>query len=104
MVPAYLLPYEANLLTKLKSIKDRHDKKKRHQLDGYFTRSQVAGWYSLSIKTLERWDKEGKLVPKRINGIRYYTEAQRNQVPQILMTNQSPKIKGLIASYNLSLT
>lgn len=102
MVPAYLLPYHVNLITQLRTLKNVQDKKKRHQLDGYFTVSQVASWYNLSRKTLERWDRQGLLVPKRINGIRYYTEAQKEEVKEILLNSQYPKFKKLFAPYRLS--
>jgi DNA-binding transcriptional MerR regulator len=59
--------------------------------------------YGLSRKTFERWDKEGKLVPERINGIRYYNEKQKQIVPKILFQNNSPKMKALLASSHLAL-
>lgn len=102
VIPTYLIPYQPSILADLKKVKDKQAMKKKHQLDGYFTRSQVANWFNISVKTLERWDKNGKLVPKRINGYRYYSESQRDQVPGILMANQSPKIKCLLSSHTLA--
>ena len=103
LVPTYLLPYEVNLMSDLRRLKDEQESKKLHRLNGYFTISQLRKAYGLSRKTFERWDKEGKLVPKRINGIRYYTEQQKQAVPHILLQNNSPKIKSLLASPRFAL-
>lgn len=102
LVPAYLIPYETSTINDLRQLKNLQERRKLHQIEGYFTRSQLTKEYSISTKTLERWGNEGKLVPKRINGIRYYSENQVRQVPLILKENQSPKIKGLMARYNPS--
>jgi len=100
VIPAYLLPYQTSIISELRQLKGLQEKRRFHQLDGFYTRSQAAQMFNISTKTLARWDKEGKLIPKRIDGIRYYTEGQVNQVPFILRDNQSPKIKGLLARYN----
>lgn len=99
-IPAYLLPYETSTITELKKLKGLQEKRKLHQMDGFYTRSQAAQRFPVSTRTLARWEMDGKLVPTRIKGIRYYTEDQVNQIPFILRDNQSPKIKGLLARYN----
>ncbi len=103
LVPTYLLPYEINLMSDLRRLKHEQESKKLHRLKGYYTISQLNKEYGLSRKTFERWDKEGKLVPERINGIRYYTEEQKRSVPNILFQNNSPKLRALLASTRLAL-
>lgn len=46
-----------------------------------YTISEAAEKLGLSVKTLQRWDREGKLVPNRTpSNRRYYTDEQLNNV------------------------
>jgi transposase len=98
-IPAYLLPYKDNILKELEDFKKQQEDKKLHRIEGYLTISQIAKAIGVSRKTLERWDKEGKLKPKRINNIRYYS---REEVLAILLQSQSPKVRAFIQEKNLA--
>lgn len=99
VVPAYLLPYQDNTLKELEDLRKEQENKKLHRIEGYSTISQIIKVIPISRKTLERWDKEGKLKPKRIKNIRYYSE---NDVKAILFQSQSPRVKALISEKNLA--
>jgi excisionase family DNA binding protein len=52
------------------------------------TISQAAGKMGVHVKTLQRWDREGKLVGRRTTtGRRYYTQ---EQVDEYLRTPKAP--------------
>ena len=104
LVPTYLFPYSAKLLSQIHDIQKGQESKRLHLKEGYYTVAQLCKLFGISRKTLERWDKAQALVPTRINGIRYYTEDNKDKIPDLLQKNNSPKIRALLSSHKLALT
>jgi hypothetical protein len=99
IVPSYLIPYRDSILWELEDIKKEQENKKLHRIEGYFTISQIIKVVPISRKTLERWDKAGKLVPRRIKGNRYYS---LDKVKAILAQSQSPRVRAFVLQRNLA--
>lgn len=97
VVPSYLVPYQDGVLREIENIKKEQESKKLHRIEGYFTISQIIKAIPISRKTLERWDKAGKLVPRRIKGNRYYS---LDKVKAILPQSQSPRVRSFVLQRN----
>ncbi len=97
-VKAYLILDEPGMMTELYAVKREMATRQRHQRAGLYTVAQVTKEYGVSRRTLQRWDETGILSPQRIKGYRYYTQAEVASVPGILVKNDSPKIRALMAS------
>lgn len=93
--PALLLPYEPRLIDELNAIKRQNQKKMRHEKDGLYTTGYITKHIGTARKTLIEWDKKGMLSPERIDGIRYYTKEQLNQIREIYAKNNSPLYRHL---------
>lgn len=98
--PALLLPYEPRLIDDLNAIKRQNQKKMRHERDGLYTTGYITKRYGTARKTLTEWDKKGILPAERIDGIRYYTQEQIDQIPKIYESNNSPRYRHLIQQFN----
>jgi DNA-binding transcriptional MerR regulator len=98
-VQVYIIPYSDELRETLNAIKENNKDIKFHHREGFLTVSEVREMYNnaISRKTLERWDEDGILVPRRIGGIRYYKAEQARSVGQILIKNNSPRIRKVLA-------
>jgi hypothetical protein len=108
-----LLPYEDTLISELARLKQEREDRRAHKIDGYYTRSQAVEelkMLGVCKETLAKWDKAGKLVPKRINGIRYYTKDDLKTAAKLFLDSPSPRVKdkkdqflSLVKERNLSL-
>lgn len=93
--PALLLPYEPRLIDELNGIKRQKQKNMRHEKNGLYTTGQLTKHFGISRKTFASWDKQGILPAQRIDGIRYYTQEQMDQVLKIYKNNNSPRYRHL---------
>lgn len=96
-IQIFLIPYDENIESNLEQLLKINREKLQHHIDNLYTISQITKTFKISRSTLKRLDKSGKVKPKRINSIRYYT---MDDIKTLMMTSKSKKMKEAIQSYS----